>query len=280
MNENSPLYTAIPPPMICRDPDGKQLGYMLYASPTDAISGLPMFNLSSTSALLSVLSATIDFETLSRYEVTVQCHNIVAQGSLSALQAFNVTVVDVPESPYPISPFSLFPLENTPTGVMLDKTFMVSDQDRDGILLQGRVMGNTIFNVTRSAKQTGVVTQHTFDIVLLPTGWLNFEGPVNVYDIVVNITDTRFFVTAPVRIEVVNVNERPELNKTVSFAITENDAGYATSVLLGVGKFACLVLPRCGMSRVPFPDGCIGSVQCHPATLTSAPRCTAGCGFL
>ncbi len=149
-------------------------------------------------------------------------------------QEFNISVVDLPESPYVVAPFSLFPAENTLPGVTLDRSFKYEDQDIDGILLTGVVSGHAMFSMRRSAVQDSDPTHHWLDLFLLPTGWLNFEGPVNAYNVTVNVTDGGFVVSTAVSIFVTNVDEQPSFG-TVSFTIAEDDLGFVAPVVVGQG---------------------------------------------
>ncbi len=63
--------------------------------------------------------------------------------------------MDVPEAPDRIDPFILYPVENLGVGDVVDHSFVVFDQDFDGVLLQGSVLGPAaaLFTVTRAATQ-------------------------------------------------------------------------------------------------------------------------------
>jgi hypothetical protein len=261
--ENSAIGTLITPPLIGRDVDGNQLVYALYTVPLDPQTGVAVFSINVSTAGLILDTPYVNFEVLSWYSVSVLCSNVVARGSLStiqvgsllimcgscgsvlltcgAVQAFNITVVDMPEPPYTVPPFSLFPLENTLPGVTLDRSFKYEDQDWDGVLLIGVVAGNTMFTLRRSLQQDADPTHHWFDCILLPFGWLNYEGGTNSYNTVFNITDGIFFVSTAVLVQVVNVNEPPSFG-LVSYSIAENDAGFALPVVLGQGMVCVLFL--------------------------------------
>lgn len=257
--ENSAMGTIVSPPLIGHDVDGNRLVYALYSVPLDPQTGAAVFSINVSTADLILNTPYVNFEALSWYSVSVVCSNVVAHGSLSTIQvspllvvccacscivvnitcgivqAFNITVVDMPEPPYAVPPFSLFPLENTLPGVTLDHSFKYEDQDRDGVLLTGVVAGNTMFTLRRSLQQDADPTHHWFDCILLPSGWLNYEGVNKSYNIVFNITDGIFFVSTAALIQVVNVNEPPSFG-LVSFRISENDAGFASPAALGQGR--------------------------------------------
>jgi hypothetical protein len=116
-------------------------------------------------------------------------------------------------------------------------------------------------------------------VVCLQPNLLNFEDPaLNLYLLTLNITDTTFWFTVAVEVDVQDRPEPPTINDT-SFSIAESDSGYPTEVLLGSGTYdspsntrsdvwvgsggQCLAF--CRQSRSAFDSQC--SRCTHPSLL-------------
>ncbi len=94
------------------------------------------------------------------------------------------------------------------------------------------------FGVARASQQDGDPRNHYLNVVCLQPNLLNFEDPaLNLHLLVLNITDTTFWFTVRVEVDVQDRPEPPSINDS-SFAIAESDSGYPSNIVLGSGELA------------------------------------------
>ncbi len=204
--ENSAASTAVGT-VTATDPDaGTTLTYSLSGT------GASNFVINSTTGAITVAAgATLNFEGTNTWSLTAT----VSDGTLSATAPVTINLTNVNEAPvFNPSSYTFSLPENTAASTAVG-TVTATDPDAGTTLtysLSGTGSSNFVINST-----TGAIT-------VAAGATLNFEG-TNTWSLTATVSDGTLSATAPVTINLTNVNEAPVFNPTsYTFSLPENSA--------------------------------------------------------
>jgi len=200
VNENSSDGTAVGI-ISADDPDLSTLTYTITAGNADGI-----FAVDSGTGQISVADGTqLDYETTSSYELTAE----VSDGLYSDTATIAISVGNVNEKPS-VSSGTFSVNENSAGGTSLG-TVSASDPDSDSLSysITGGNSGDAF-----SISSSGLISV---------SGSLNYESS-SAYNLTVQVSDGVNTDTAAVRVNIVNVNEKPAVSSG-TFSVNENSAG-------------------------------------------------------
>ena len=201
IEENSPTGTVVAGgPIPATDPEGDALTFTL-------IDPLGLFTIDPATGEISQVATAFDFETVPAHEVTVVVTDPQGQSSSTTVL---ITVLDENDAPS-VQPFAA-PLtidENEPAQQLGQAVATDADSDTLNFSLSGP--GSTRF----TAGPNGEIST---------TGPLNFEDVAS-YTLTLTVTDDRnpaLSSSTPVTIDVLDVNETPQLTLPTAFFVDEN----------------------------------------------------------
>ncbi len=177
-------------------------------------TGSSNFAISSTGVITVATGAALDFETTPSYSLTVT----VSDGSLSATAPVTINLTNVNEAPtFGAASYTFSVAENSSAGASVGSV-SASDPDAGTTLtysLSGT--GSTLFTIS----STGVIT-------VASGAALNFESTPS-YSLTVTASDGSLSATAPVTINLTNINEAPAFGAaSYTFSVAENSASGAS----------------------------------------------------
>jgi hypothetical protein len=170
------------------------------------------FAIDAATGVITVANAILDFETIPSYSLTVQ---VTDNGTpvLSSSATVTINLTDLNEVPV-INPQTFSVAENRPVGHVVG-TVVATDQDFGQSLTFAIVAGDPMGMFAIDAN-TGVITT--------ATSTLNFEATPQ-FNLIVQVTDNGTPVlsaTAPITINVLDLNEQPVILAPTTFSVAEN----------------------------------------------------------
>ncbi|WP_109852152.1 NHL repeat-containing protein [Aquimarina sp. AU58] len=191
------------------DADKDELSYSITANSDD------LFEITKAGALSLVAGKTLDFETKTTHEITVE----VTDGKAKASAKITITVIDVDENMPPVIAAQSFTIAENSSFNTIVGSVVASDPDND----------NLTYTMTNLA---GAVAEFemTGNEIKLKSGFLDYETLTS-HTATVTVNDGTFTTSAQVTITVTNVNEAPVFgNSSTTFTAAEN---IAETVVIG-----------------------------------------------
>ncbi|MBG6129079.1 sugar lactone lactonase YvrE [Aquimarina sp. EL_43] len=191
------------------DADKDELSYSITANSDD------VFEITKAGALSLVAGKTLDFETKTTHEITVE----VTDGKAKASAKITITVIDVDENMPPVITAQSFTIAENSSFNTIVGSVVASDPDND----------NLTYTMTNLA---GAVAEFemTGNEIKLKSGFLDYETLTS-HTATVTVNDGTFTTSAQVTITVTNVNEAPVFgNSSTTFTAAEN---IAETVVIG-----------------------------------------------
>ncbi|WP_062060916.1 NHL repeat-containing protein [Aquimarina longa] len=171
------------------DADKDELSYSITANSDN------LFEITKTGALSLAAGKTLDFETKTTHEITVE----VTDGKSKAAAKITITVIDVDENMPPVIADQTFSVaENSPLGTVIG-TVIATDPDGD----------NLTYTVANS---TGALAEFemTGNEIKLKSGFLDYEVLTS-HTVTVTVNDGTLTASAQITINVSDVNEAPTI---------------------------------------------------------------------
>ena len=212
-------------------------------------TGSSNFAISSTGAITVAAGAVLDFEGTNSWSLTATA----SDGTLSATAPVTVNLTNVNETPvFNPATYTFSLAENSATGTAVG-TVVATDVDASTTLtysLSGT--GSTNFAIS----STGAITVAAGAV-------LNFEG-TNTWSLTATASDGTLSATAPVTINLTNVNETPVFNPaTYTFSLPENSAtgtAVGTVVATDVDASTTLTYSLSGTGSTNFAISSTGAI--------------------
>ena len=169
------------------DADKDELNYSITANSND------LFEIAKTGDLSLVAGKTLDFETKTTHEITVE----VTDGKAKAAAKITITVIDADENMPPVIAAQSFNIaENSSLNTIVGKV-VATDPDNDNLTY-------TITNLAGALAEFEI----TGNEIKLKSGFLDYEVLTN-HTVTVTVNDGTHTASAQVTINVTNVNEAP-----------------------------------------------------------------------
>ncbi|EZH74240.1 hypothetical protein ATO12_15350 [Aquimarina atlantica] len=191
------------------DADKDELSYSITANSDD------LFEITKTGALSLATGKSLDFETKTTYEITVE----VTDGKVKAAAKITITVIDADENMPPVIADQTFSAaENSTSGTVLG-TIVATDPNNDNLTY-------TITNLAGALAEF----EMTNNEIKLKSGFLDYETLTS-HTVTITADDGTFTASAQVTINVTNVNEAPIFGaNSTTFTAVEN---IAETVVIG-----------------------------------------------
>ncbi|WP_074407855.1 MULTISPECIES: cadherin domain-containing protein [Aquimarina] len=191
------------------DVDKEELSYSITANSDD------LFEITKAGALSLVAGKTLDFETKTTHEITVE----VTDGKAKAVAKITITVIDIDENMPPVIANQTFSVAENPALNTILGTVVATDPNNDDLTY-------TLTNPIGSLAMFEIVGNE----IKLKSGFLDYETLTS-HTITVIANDGTFTTSAQVTITVTNVNEAPVFgNSSTTFSAAEN---IAETVVIG-----------------------------------------------
>ncbi|WP_438422714.1 cadherin domain-containing protein [Aquimarina macrocephali] len=191
------------------DADKDELSYSITANSDD------LFEITKAGALSLVAGKTLDFETKTTHEITVE----VTDGKAKAAAKITITVIDVDENMPPVIADQAFSVaENPPSSIVLGAV-VATDPNNDDLTY-------TITNLAGALAEFEI----TGNEIKLKSGFLDYEVLTS-HTVTITVNDGTFTTSAQVTITVTDVNEAPVFgNNSTTFTVAED---IAETVIIG-----------------------------------------------
>ncbi len=191
------------------DADKDELSYSITANSDN------LFEITKTGALSLVSGKTLDFETKTTYEITVE----VTDGKAKATAKITIKVIDADENMPPVIANQTFGVpENQALNAVL-ATVVATDPNNDDLT----------YTITNSSGALAVF-EMTGNEIRLKSGFFDYETLTS-HTATVTVDDGTFTTSAQITINVTNVNEAPIFNNnSTTFSTPEN---IAETVIIG-----------------------------------------------